>query len=173
MRHPLCAVACAAVVAATPGFAPAAAGGAHDFLKEAIKADNSEILLGRMGERYATTPAAHSFAQMLVDDHTEARSEAVRLAAHLHMRPPRVPQKEAMEERERLRGFSGWAFDGEFARYMVEEHRKDIAKFLKEADARDGAASALARHQLPTLRKHLELALRLNGRFARYTQRQP
>lgn len=173
MSHPFCAVACAAAVLASLGSAPAAADRAHDFLKQAIMGDDSELLLGRMGERYAATPAARSFAQTLVADHTEARFEAVRLAAHLHMRPPRVPQKEAVEERARLRSFSGWAFDGEFARYMVEDHQKDIAKFLKEAGARDGATSALARRQLPTLRKHLAMALRLNGRFARYTQRQP
>jgi putative membrane protein len=174
MKHPLCAAACAAAVMATLGLAPARAAGApRDFLKIAIKGDNSEIMLGRLGERRAATPAARNFSQTLVADHSRARSEAARLAARLHIRPPRGPEKEAVEERNRLRDLSGWAFDREFARYMVEDHHKDIAGFRAQAGANDGPVSALARHQLPTLRKHLDMALRLNARFGRYTEQQP
>ena len=172
MKRPRCA-AFAAALAAIFRLAPAMAGGPTDFLKDAIKSDNSEIMLGRMGERRAATPAARSFSQTLVTDHMRARSEALRLAARLHMRPPRGPEQAAMKERERLGGLSGWTFDGEFARYMVQDHRKDIASFWKEAGAGRGATRALAQHQLPTLRRHLDMALRLDERFARYTQRQP
>ena len=173
MKHPLCAAACVAAVVAAFGTAPVLADSARSFLKDAIKGDNSEIMLGRMGERRAATPAARSFAHTLVTDHGLARSEAVQVALHLHVNPPAGPATDALKERDRLRGLSGWAFDREFARYMVDDHHKDIAKFREEADAGHGATSALARHQLPTLRKHLDLALRLNARFARYTQRQP
>ena len=173
MKRKLCAAACAAAAVATLSLTPAMADGPRDFLKDAIKGDNSEIMLGRIGERRAATPAVRSFSQTLVTDHSQARSEALRVAARLHMRPPRGPEKEAAEERERLRGISGWAFDREFARYMVADHQKDIAKFRKEAAAGQGAARALAQHQLPTLRKHLDLAMRLNQRFARFSERQP
>lgn len=173
MKHPLCAAACAVAVVATFGLAPALADNARDFLKDAIKGDNSEIMLGQIGERRAATPAARSFSQTLVADHTRARAEAVGLAAHLHMRPPRRADKAAMDERDRLRRLDGWSFDREFARYMVEDHQKDIASFQKEVDAGRGPTSALARRQLPTLRKHLDMAMRLNDRFTRYTQRQP
>ncbi|HEX3429751.1 MAG TPA: DUF4142 domain-containing protein [Rhizomicrobium sp.] len=167
------AVFAAAVLAAFACLTPALAASPRDFLKDAIKGDNSEIMLGRMGERRAAAPATRNFAHTLVGDHTQARSEAMRLADRLRIRPPRRPEREAVEERDRLQGLSGWAFDREFARYMVADHRKDIAKFREEADANQGAASALARHQLPTLRKHLDMALALNARFARYSQRQP
>ena len=173
MRRPLCAAAGAAAVIAALSLAPALADRPRDFLKDAITSDNSEIMLGRMGERRAATPAARSFAQTLVADHARAKSEALRLAMRLHMRLPTRPDKEVLRERDRLRSLSGWAFDREFARYMVEDHRKDIAKFRKEADANRGATSALARQQLQTLRKHLDVALRLEARFERYSQRQP
>lgn len=173
MKHPLCAAACVAAVLAVLDLTPALADSQRDFLREAIRGDNSEIMLGRIGERRAATPAVRSFAETLVADHRQARAEALRLAARLHMRPARGAQQEAMKERERLHGFAGWGFDAEFARYMVQDHRQDIAKFRHEADAGHGAASALARHQLPTLRKHLAMALQLNERFARYTQREP
>jgi len=173
MKYPLCAAACVAAVVTTLGLAPAMADSPRDFLRNAIKGDNSEIMLGRLGERRAETPATRSFAQTLVADHTRARYEALRLAAQLHMTPPRGPQREASDARKRLGSLSGWAFDAEFARYMVQDHQKDIAKFRQEANAGRGATSALAQRQLPTLRKHLNMALRLDARLAGYVQRQP
>lgn len=173
MKNSMCAAACVAAVVATLGLAPALADSPRDFLKKAIRGDNSEITLGRLGERRAETPAVRSFSQTLVADHTRARSEALRLAAHMRMRAPRGPQREALEEGRRLSALSGWAFDAEFARYMVQDHQRDIATFRQEASAGRGATSALAQRQLPTLRKHLEMAQRLDGRFTRYTQRQP
>jgi len=163
MKHPLRAAACAVAIVAAYGLTPALADDQRDFLKDAIKGDNSEIMLGRMGERRAAAPATRNFAQTLVADHSQAKSETVRLAERLHVRPPRGPEREAIEEHDRLRGLSGWAFDREFARYMVGDHRKDIAKFREEADAGRGPASALARHELPTLRKHLDMALALDA----------
>jgi putative membrane protein len=163
----------AVFLAASASLAPAMAGSARDFLKDAIRGDNSEIMLGRLGEQRAATPAARNFGQTLAADHSRAKSEAVRVASRLHMRPPHGVDREAREERNRLLGLSGWAFDREFARYMVGDHHKDIAKFRKEADTHDGAAAALARRQLPTLHKHLDMALALNARFGRYSERQP
>ncbi|HLY07605.1 MAG TPA: DUF4142 domain-containing protein [Rhizomicrobium sp.] len=165
--------ACAVAIVATLGLAPAIADRPRDFLRNAIKGDNSEIMLGKLGEHCAATPAVRSFSQTLVDDHTQARSAAVRLATRLRMRVPRGPQWDALEERRRLSGLTGWSFDAELVRYMVQDHQKDIAKFRQEASAGHGQTSALAERQLPTLRKHLDMALRLDGRFTRYTQRQP
>lgn len=173
MTHPVCAAACAAAVAVTFTVSQAAADSPRDFLNYAIRGDNSEIMLGRMGVQRAETPAGRDFAQTLVTDHTQARSEAVRVAAHLRMRPPRGVAREAIEARDHLRRLSGWAFDREFARYMVGDHQNDIAKFRKEADAGRGPTSALAQRQLPTLQRHLAMALRLKERLAAYSQRQP
>jgi putative membrane protein len=55
---------------------------------------------------------------------------------------------------------SGPAFDREFVRYMIEDHRKDIHAFeaTKVGLRPDGE---LARQTLPALRKHLEMAEQL------------
>jgi len=41
---------------------------------------------------------------------------------------------------------------------MIEDHRNDIAKFEAQARSGDPRTAALARRQLPTLRKHLRIA---------------
>ena len=62
----------------------------------------------------------------------------------------------------RLKAVSGRAFDREFARYMVADHRNDIHDFEQEsARGTDLAVRALADRTLPVLRKHLETAERL------------
>jgi len=111
-------------------------GKASDFLKTAIKGDNSEIMLGKqVAQNPTASERVKTFAQMLIDDHSQ----------HLHM-------------------LKGASFDNEFAKYMVADHQKDIAEFKKEAARRDGDVSKLAEESLPTLRKHLNAALKLERR---------
>jgi putative membrane protein len=76
----------------------------------------------------------------------------------------------AIREQERLRTMGGNGFDQEFVRYMIDDHRQDIADFRGEAHEMHGPASKLAREQLPTLRKHLDMALAIangSGQFSR------
>jgi putative membrane protein len=57
---------------------------------------------------------------------------------------------------------SGANFDREFAKHMVDDHKKDIKAYEKEAKKND-AAGAYAKEALPTLQKHLETAQSLTG----------
>ena len=50
------------------------------------------------------------------------------------------------------------AFDREFARYMVQDHKTDISDFEKQVATGDKATADLARQTLPVLRKHLATA---------------
>ena len=47
-----------------------------------------------------------------------------------------------MKERQKLAGLSGPAFDREFARYMVKDHKDDISDFSKAAASGDAATAA-------------------------------
>jgi putative membrane protein len=153
----------AALVALLP--VAALADSPQNFIRKAIKGDNSEIMLGRFAADHASNPAVRRFGRMLAEDHRMARMQAVPVARRLGVHPPTAPMAEARDERDKLRGMRGRAFDREFVRYMVDDHRKDIDDFRDEAGERHGAASALAARQLPTLRKHLNTALSLRPRF--------
>jgi putative membrane protein len=41
---------------------------------------------------------------------------------------------------------------------MVQDHKKDISEFEKEAKKKNDPAASFANETLPTLRKHLETA---------------
>lgn len=147
----------ASLAAATP-----AAASPRAFLTKAIKGDNSEIRLGRLAASRAVSPAVRRFGLMLERDHSRAKAEAVPVARRHHVAIPWRMADEAMRERQKLLRLHGRTFDREFARYMVNDHRHDIADFTREVRSGDPAdARALARRTLPTLRKHLRVAERL------------
>jgi len=144
----------AALVSAGPAFAQPAA----HFMKDAIQGDYSESTLGKLIQARGASPEVRSFGAMLTRDHTQAlyQAEAVAAREHLHIRPAMAPQ--ARDELYRLRRLSGASFDREVRRYMIDDHRKDIAEFKDQVHNGDRATAALANATLPTLRKHLATA---------------
>lgn len=133
------------------------------FLGKAIRGDNSEMMLGRMAANRALDPRVREFGRMLHDDHAQARDQAMPLARQFGVMDTEDVAPEARNEARRLRHLHGRAFDHEFTRYMVHDHRKDIRDFRREANEH-GPVARLARDTLPTLEKHLDRALELSHR---------
>jgi putative membrane protein len=130
-----------------------------EFLTKALKGENSETRLGALAAARGQSRQARSFGAMLERDHRNARRQVVTLARRHHVRLTSAMADEARVEYGKLKLLRGAAFDREFGRYMVEDHRKDIADFEKEASSRDPQdVRRLARQTLPTLRKHLATA---------------
>jgi len=144
-----------AVLVAAPAFAavPPAA-----FLQHAIQGDNSEVRLGRLISRLGASPQVRHFGATLTRDHGLARSQAAIVARRMGVRAPTAMTPEARSEYARLSHMRGRAFDWEVRRYMVNDHRKDIAAFESQARGGEPRTAHLARMQLPTLRKHLRIA---------------
>lgn len=142
---------------------PALAASQHDqhFLEEAMKGDNSEMMLGQLAEQRGASSGVKAFGRTLHEDHAHAKTEAEPVARKAGVALTDAVTPEAAQERRKLQALHGSAFDQEFARYMVQDHKKDIAKFEQEAHE-SGAAAQLATKTLPVLRKHLDMAERLN-----------
>ena len=130
----------------------------RSFLDDAIKGDNSEIALGRLIAARGHSAQVRSFGNTLYRDHSTARGQAVAVARQIGMRPPTAMMPEARSEQRRLQSLRGRGFDREVRRYMINDHEKDIATFQAQARTGERRTAALARRQLPTLRKHLRIA---------------
>jgi putative membrane protein len=98
---------------------------------------------------------------MLHDDHSAAKQKALVVAQAHGLSDTDAMAPEAKMEQRKLKRLHGAAFDREFARYMVKDHKHDIADFEKEARTGDKATAELARDTLPDLKKHLETATAL------------
>jgi putative membrane protein len=130
-----------------------------DFLTKALKGDNSETRLGALAAARGQSRQVREFGAMLERDHSAARRQAAPLARRHHVQVTNAMADEAKAEYAKLQHLRGVAFDREFGRYMVEDHRKDIADFEKETRSGDPAdVRRLAQQTLPTLRKHLSTA---------------
>lgn len=138
--------------------APAVAAPPAHFLKDAIEGDYSEATLGKLIHAKGTSAEVRNFGAMLAHDHGAAlpKAQAVAAREHLHIRATMAP--EARDELYRLKRLSGAKFDREVARYMVEDHKKDIAEFKEQARTGDKATAALASATIPVLQKHLDTA---------------
>ena len=142
------------LLASSPAFA-----NPDSFLTKAIRGDNSEIRLGRLAVSQGRSGAVRSFGDLLVHGHMRARAMAIPVARRHGVPVPGSMMPEAQAEYRRLQVMHGRAFDREFAGYMVEDHRKDIADFQREIASGDPAdVRRLARNTLPSLRQHLRVA---------------
>ena len=155
-RHLRLIPALAALLLAAPLAASAASD--TDFLKKAMQGDNSEMKLGKIAAERGASPGVRSFGRTLEADHAKAKQEALPVARRHGLKPTDAMAPEARKEQGKLSALSGAAFDREFARYMVEDHKKDISDFERQVRHGDPSTARLARQTLPALRKHLRMA---------------
>ena len=149
----------AALLASSSAIAAPAA----KFLTDAMKGDNSEIQLGQLIAQNGSSSDVKDFGNTLVSDHTQAKSQVADLAQQMHVPATDAIMPEARSERAKLQRMHGMAFDREVKRYMIKDHKEDIAKFRAQARSGDRRTAALAKQQLSTLEKHLHIAESLHG----------
>jgi putative membrane protein len=119
------------------------------FLAKAIESNAAEVELGKMAESKTQNPRVRAYAQMMVKDHTSTLDALHRLVtggvsalandssgADTAQLTARVPlSKEHQELKDRLSRLSGDDFDREYMNAMVQEHRRDIREFEREANS--------------------------------------
>ena len=133
------------------------------FLREAIHGNFSEETLGRIIQNRGASPQVRQFGSMLVRDHSNGLAQAQRIAARLHLRIAATLTPEARSEQRVLRSLSGRAFDREVRRYMIKDHRNDIAAFRAQARTGDRATSGYAAATVPVMQHHLAMAQAIRG----------
>jgi putative membrane protein len=131
------------------------------FMKDAIQGNNSEVQLGELAQQNGATQEMRNFGKTLSDDHAAANEKAVSIARSMDINPPTTMTAEAQNEKQKLEKLSGDAFDREFANYMVKDHKNDIQEFQRQANG-SGEVANFAQENLPTLKKHLEIAQSLS-----------
>jgi len=127
------------------------------FVTKAADDGNDEIALAKLAAERATNPEVKSFAQKLVDDHTQVASELSGIASQKNVKIDKDNDKDRTYKR--LSKKSGADFDQEFVEHMIDEHEKDIKMFEKAAnDAKDPDVKAFASKHVDHLRSHLQQA---------------
>ena len=95
----------------------------------------------------------------MAQDHAKANDELKQLAAGKGLQLPSAPDPHSQEMIAKLQKLSGAEFDRAYMDHMVQDHKKDVAEFQKEASrGRDPQIKAFAAKTLPTLQEHLKMA---------------
>jgi putative membrane protein len=148
----------AAVLQGLVSAASAADTASQKFIKEVIEGNLAEVQMGELAQKKGQSDGVRSFGKMLVDDHSAANEKAKAVASQIGAAAPTEPNKKQKAMYDKMSKMSDSAFDREFAKDMVADHKKDISEFEKEAKKKNDPAATFANDALPTLRKHLQTA---------------
>jgi putative membrane protein len=137
--------------------------GDRKFIEEAAGSGMFEVQVSQLAASKATDANVKSFASMLVDHHTAANNELIRIANARRVELPAAPPRAMRQEIEKLGKKSGAEFDKEFVREVgIKAHEKDIKKFEHASkDVKDAELKAFVDKTLPQLREHLAAAQKL------------
>lgn len=156
----------AGVPSQTRDAAPGAAGQAkankadQAFLTDAVQGDLAEVKMGELAQQKGQNDSVKKFGETLAQDHGGHLKKLQTLAQQMAVTPPDAPSAKQKADFEKMSKLSGAQFDREFAKHMVDDHKKDIAKYQAQAK-KSGPLADLARETVPVLQKHLEMAQQL------------
>jgi putative membrane protein len=138
---------------------------APGYMAMAASADQFEIQSAQLAHQRAQNPAVHSFANMLVADHTAASQAMLAAAQSAGLTPPPptlLPQHQALLGQLSAAG-SGPAFEMAFRDIQVQAHQQALT--LHSNYATSGDVPALRAHAsaaVPRIQMHLQQAQALN-----------
>lgn len=137
--------------------------GDRKFIDDAANSGMFEVQVAQLAASKATDANVKSFASMLVDHHTAANNELVKIANAKGVELPAAPKRSLRRDIEKLGKKNGAEFDRDFVRNVgIKAHEKDIKLFEKAGkDVKDPDLKAFVDKTLPVLRDHLATAQKL------------
>jgi putative membrane protein len=137
--------------------------GDRKFIEDAANSGMFEVQAAQLAASKASDGNVKSFAGMLVDHHTAANNELVKMANARGVELPVAPKRALRRDVEKLGTKNGEEFDRDFVRNVgIKAHEKDIKMFEKAGkDVKDPELKAFVNKTLPTLREHLAAAEKL------------
>lgn len=132
----------------------------ENFAVEAAYINLSEIELGQLAVSMATHDSVLAFAQMMIDDHTDAQDDLESIAVDLNIELPDTVKSEHKALREQLDTLSGFQFDSVYIHHMVLGHEE--AQDVMQTQIDDGENEELTNYasaQLTAITMHLQEAM--------------
>ena len=139
------------------------AGADRKFVEEAAMGGMTEVELGNLAQQKASNDQVKQFGARMVQDHTKANDELKQVASAKGIQLPTSLDKKHEKDVDRFQKMTGADFDKAYMSHMVDDHKKDVSDFKKEASSgKDADVKGFASKTLPTLQEHLQLAQTTN-----------
>lgn len=128
------------------------------FITTAAADGALEVELGRLASQRAASDDVRRFGSRMLEDHSKAAEELRRLADSKGLRLTGGLDQKQRAVVSRLSALSGAAFDREYVKLMLKEHKQAVSLFQKQsAQGRDPEVRAFASRMLPALQTHLSM----------------
>jgi putative membrane protein len=131
----------------------------RQFMTEAAQGGLAEVQLGQLASKRGASTKVKEFGQRMVQDHTQANNQLKELATQKGVTLPTSIGSENQKVRQQLSKLSGNRFDRQYINHMLQDHKKDVSLFQREAqEGQDTDVKAFAAQTLPILQEHLQMA---------------
>lgn len=121
-----------------------------EYLRKSAQGTMSEVKLGEMAQKQAADARVKQFGQRMVDDHGKDLAAIRQMASQKGVALPDAPNKDQSKEADKLAKLSGAAFDKEYVKYEMKDHKEDVeenGKAMKKAVDPDVKQFAGAEYQ--------------------------
>lgn len=157
-----CALSAAVLLCGQLGFSQnttSASSSDKKFVHSALEGGNAEVKLGQLAAQKGSSDDVKQFGQKMVDDHTKLGDQMKQIAQQQGINVPEgVPAKDKALE-AKLNSLSGDAFDKAYIKAMVQDHKKDLSEFKKEASSgNDTSIKDAASQGAQVISEHLQMA---------------
>jgi putative membrane protein len=136
-----------------------------EFAMKAADGGMMEVALGQVAQQNGMSQRVKDFGSMMVNDHTAADNKLKALASSKNLSLPASISGSDQKEVDKLSKKTGKDFDKDYMNMMLDDHKKDIKDFQKEAaSAKDADLKNFVLQTLPTLQTHLDSAIAITGK---------
>ena len=129
------------------------------FVHLALRGGNAEVKFGQLAAQKGKSEDVKQFGLKIANDHTKLGDQMKLIAQEEGIGVPDgiTGRDKALEVK--LSGLSGDAFDREFIKTMLRDHRKDLSEFQKEATSgNDTSIRHAANQAVQIIGEHLQIA---------------
>jgi putative membrane protein len=139
--------------------------GDQDIMRQMAQSNLAEIATAKIALDQSKNDVVHTFAQRMVDDHTQAQKELEQLAQEKGVKLPTEPNNKQQAAAKQLKTLQGEQFDRKYmAQGGVSDHRATHSMLEKaQRQAKDQDLKALVEKTAPIVQEHLTMVEGAHG----------
>lgn len=128
-----------------------------EFVMKAAIGGMQEVEGGKIAQQNASNQRVKDFGSMMVTDHSKANDQLKSLVSSKGMNLPDSLPASKRKDLNSMQKMTGKSFDQHYVNMMVDDHKKDVAEFKRQASsAKDPDLKTWIAQTLPVLQKHLD-----------------
>jgi len=129
------------------------------FIEQATFGGRAEVEAGKRAEQKAKATAVKDFARRMVEDHSKANEQLMKISKEAGFTPPEGLDAEHKDVAAKLEKAEDTDFDRAYIDSQVQDHQKAAQLFEYElGSGQDPDLQRFAAATLPTILQHLEIA---------------